>query len=255
MSNASDISKAQRRTNNKSKAGKASSSDIQKNRQKLSKEEIELSNERKKKPQMKTSEIAEMVALWQSGEVTLKELAIRFNRDPASISRYMSVNGYNKGERAEEYAELLRQKVLEELSGDMMENVNRIKKVKEDYIRRFDTISRLVEKEISTALQNKVPMQNVLHNVRSLNEMCKVFQTARSETYALLQVVEFEQKVEKDDVPELHISELTSRDIEQMHIEQAKMAGISMGMPGVEEEAVDLSDEDFNDIIEEGDDE
>jgi len=229
-------SKAERNKAARSKAGKSSSSNIKQNRKNLTPEDLARESSRKKKPQLKNSQWAEMAAWWESGEVTLKELSAKFGVHESTISRYMDLNGHIKGSKAEEFAEEIRQRIADELAGDVIETVKRVKQIKEDYLRRMDMVSRLVEKEISNAINSKLPMQTALHNVRAIGEMTKVFATARSETYLLLGVRELEEKAMADDIPELLISELTSNDIERIHMEQAKADGMigAIDMPSIE---------------------
>ena len=224
---------------------------IQNSRKSMTPEQLARESENKKKPTLKPSQRKEMEALWESGEVTLKELAQRFNRDEAAISRYMKENGVVKGSKAEEYAQLIKEKIAEELLGDAGENAKRIKKMKEDYINYNEALNRLASNEIASARNKGLPLQSILPNIRTLNELAKLFATTRTENWALMNVIEFEQRIEKDDVPELRISELTSQEIEQMHLEQARLAGLTGDTLEFDMPEIEYTDSD--EVVEEGD--
>lgn len=230
---------------------KPANGNIVKSRERLTPEQIEAGNDKQKKPNLKPSQIAEMEALWESGEVTLGYLSERFDRDQATISRHMSLKGIARGSKAEEYSRLVREKIAEELAEKPAENARRIKKMKDDHLNYNEVLNRLGFNELALAREHKRPMQSILPNVRALKELASLFALTRSESWALLGVIEFEQNNEKDDVPELLISELTSKDIEQMRIDQQQLASITGEAPIIKLEDIDLEELD-SDIVEEG---
>lgn len=235
---------------NVSNAAKQGTKAIVANRAKLSPEQVAAAVKKQTKPNLKPSQIAEMEALWESGEVTLKELAERFNRDQAMISRHMTLNNVTKGSRAEEYARIIRDKIANELAGEPGENAKRIKKMKENYLAYNEMINRLAQNEVAVMREKKLPAQAILPNLRALKELASIFTATRSENWALLGVIDFEQRVERDDIPELLISELTGEDIERMRIEQLQMANLTGEDAPVNMEG--LSSVDLSDVVEEG---
>lgn len=235
------------RTKTRSESAKKNGQSPVVNKAQATPEQIEAANKKKQKPALKPSQIAEMEALWESGEVTIKELAQRFNRDPSMVSRHMTLNNIIQGSRAEEYSRLIRDKIASELAGDAGENAKRIKTMKEQHLGYKNMIENMVLKEFQTMRAKNLPAQAILPNLRAIKEAYSIFNMTRSEGWALLGVVEFEQRVERDDIPELLISELTSEDIERMRIEQLQMASLTGESEPIDIEPLELD----SDIVEE----
>lgn len=240
--NPGDLSKS------RSANAKKSSSNIAEHRANMTPEQIETTNAKQRKPNLKPSQIAEMEALWESGEVTLKELAERFSRDQAIVSRHMTLNNIIKGSKAEEYSRLIREKIALELSGEPGENAKRIKAAKEEHLKYLNLINKLTWNEFAVVNQKKLPLQSIFPNLKALKEAMTIFALTRQEAWSLLGVLEFEQKHVEDDIPELLVSELTGEDIEKMRIDQLQAANLTGESMPIEIEVIGMSD---NDIIEE----
>ena len=229
----------------RSAAAKKSSSNIANHRITMTAEQIETANAKQRKPNLKPSQLAEMEALWESGEMTLKELSERFGRDTSAISRHMTLNNVIQGSRAEEYGRMIREKIATELAGDAGENARKIKKMKDEYIGYNEALNKLVGNELQTARSKGLPLQSVYPNLKAIKEAASIFAMTRTENWALLNVIDFEHKHVDADIPELLISELTGADIEKMRIEQLQSANLTGELL-----SLDLSDDD-DDIVDE----
>lgn len=236
----------------RSENAKKSTSRIVANRAKLTPEQVAAANEKQKKPNLKPSQIAEMEALWESGEVTLKDLSEKFGRDQAMISRHMTLNNIIKGSKAEEYSRLIREKIAIELAGEPGENAKRIKTAKEEHLKYLNLINKLTWNEFAVVNAKKLPLQSIFPNLKALKEAMTIFSMTRQEAWALLGVLEFEQKHVEDDIPELLISELTGEDIERMRMDQLQTANLTgETVPTIDIDVMDIE----NDIIDEDHDE
>lgn len=197
---------------------------------------------KQKKPNLKPSQEAEMEAFWESGEFTLNELAERYGRDPTSISRHMSLKGIIKGSRAEEYSRIVREKVAEELSGPPSETARQIKQMKEDNLKYTSAIAKLTWAEMAKAQQQGLPFLSIRPNLMALKEAASIFSMLRVENWALLGVVEFEQRNDVGEIPELLISELTNEDVEKMRMDQQRLNRMTKGLSEVDVDAIDESE-------------
>lgn len=206
----------------------------------ITREQIEARSESKRKPNLKPSEIAEMEALWESGEVTLKELSVRFDRSQENISRHMTMNGVEKGAKAEEYSRLIKEKIALELTGDPGEQAKKIRQAKDYALGQIDLVKKLAANEIISAKKSNLNISTTLPALRALDQYLKVISGCRSEEYTLLGVKEFEERVEQEDIPELIVTELTGEEIESMRREQREF-----------DRVMDDVDADINEIVDE----
>jgi len=180
----------------------------------------------KSKRQWKPSEEAEAIALWESGEFTLSELASKFNRNADSLSRFFTTRGLTKGSKAEEYAKAVHERVMSQVMGDVGETATKVKNLKDDYLTRFEIAKKLTHNEIATVQKRGLSLQSALPNLRAIKQYIDILSHCRTEEYDLLGVAEFESRIEHDDLPELVISELTVEDIEKMRVEQLKLSSM-----------------------------
>lgn len=213
---------------------------------KMTSEEIAQRQKNQYKRPLRPAQLAEMEALWESGEVSLRELAERFDLTQTSVSRYMSLNEVTKGERAEEHKRMVRERIAEELAGDAGERAKLIKKKKDEYLTLLDIPSKLANNEVQTCRSKGLPLQSIYGNLKSIKELLNIYAGSRNEIWKILDVDEFESKHVEDDIPELLISQLTATDIEKMRQEQLQSASMSSDLL-----PLNLGDE-TNDVVEEG---
>lgn len=193
----------------------------------LTEEQKERAAIRRSYSKIRTSERAQMIAMWESGEFTLKEIATKFQRSIDYISRYFTVNGHIKGSKAEEYAREIRQMIQQEMMGDLAETARKIKALKEDYLTRIAIIKKMAQNEIASAHSKNLPLQVALPNLRAIQAHLNIVIACRAEEYSILGVSDFEAKIEQDDVPELLVSELTNQDIQELRAAQEREGGMS----------------------------
>lgn len=215
----------------------------------LTEEQAERKAANKKKKQFKPSEEAEIRALWESGEYTLGELAERYSRNRDSLSRYFSQRGIIKGAKAEEFAIAVNKRIMDELMGDAGETVKKVKALKSDYLAKIDVAKKIANNEIAATQRKGLPLSAALPSLRTIKEYIGILTVCRSEEYDLLGVIEFEARVEHDDLPELIVTELTVGDIEDMRRKQ-KEAG-SLEEAEIETPEGDDDDDDTNEVVDE----
>lgn len=158
---------------------------------------------------------AEAEALWESGEVTLDDLASKFGKSRATMQRHFRQHGIHRGANAEANKAIIKKAVQDTAIDDATILANRIRETKEDHYKMATAIAKLTWSEIMTAKKEEKPLSQIKDNLKSLESAMKILAAARAERYALLGL---NADIEDDDegLPELVISELTAEQIEEM---------------------------------------
>lgn len=158
---------------------------------------------------------AEAEALWESGEVTLDDLAKKFSKSRGTFQRHFKENKIERGSAAEATKAAVKQAVQSSVADDAAILASRIKETREDHYKMSAAISKLVWSEILTAKQKETPFANIKENLKSLETAMKVIQMARMERFSILGL-DGDSADDDDTLPELVISELTADQIEKM---------------------------------------
>ena len=196
---------------------------------------------------------AEAEALWESGEVTLDDLAKRFNKDRSAFVRYFKKHGIVKGSRAAARKEEVKEAVAAAGIDEATVLANRIRETKEDHYKMSSALAKLVWAEVLTAKKDEKPFSAIKDNLKALDNAMNVLMKARMERFAILGLNK-DDYVDEGGLPELVISELTAAQIEELRNrdEEGLEAGIAVIPETLQEEIEDEDEEDG--IVEEGDD-
>lgn len=196
---------------------------------------------------------AEAEALWEAGEVTLDDLATRFDKDRSAFVRYFKKHGIVKGSRAAARKEEVKEAVAAAGIDEATVLANRIRETKEDHYKMSSALAKLVWAEVLTAKKDEKPFSAIKDNLKALDNAMNVLMKARMERFAILGL-DKDDYVDEDGLPELVISELTAAQIEELRNrdEEGLEAGTAV-IPETLEEVTD-SEEDEDEVVEEGDD-
>ena len=196
---------------------------------------------------------AEAEALWESGEVTLDDLAKRFDKDRSAFVRYFKKHGIVKGSRAAARKEEVKEAVAAAGIDEATVLANRIRETKEDHYKMSSALAKLVWAEVLTAKKDEKPFSAIKDNLKALDNAMNVLMKARMERFAILGLNK-DDYVDEGGLPELVISELTAAQIEELRNrdEEGLEAGIAVIPETLQEEIEDEDEEDG--IVEEGDD-
>lgn len=199
---------------------------------------------------------AEAEALWEAGEVTLDDLATRFDKDRSAFVRYFKKHGIVKGSRAAARKEEVKEAVAAAGIDEATVLANRIRETKEDHYKMSSALAKLVWAEVLTAKKDEKPFSAIKDNLKALDNAMNVLMKARMERFAILGL-DKDDYVDEDGLPELVISELTAAQIEELRNrdEEGLEAGTAVIPETLEEVTDSEEDEDEEDgIVEEGDD-
>jgi hypothetical protein len=158
---------------------------------------------------------AEAEALWESGEVTLADLAARFGKHRSAFSAHFDKKGIKRGAKKAEHAAAVKEAVTTAAIDDATILAARIKETKEEHYKMASGLAKLSWNEILLAKQDGRPVATALNNLKALDAAMTVLKKAREERWAVLGL-DREDAMDEDGLPELIISELTAEQIEAL---------------------------------------
>lgn len=184
--------------------------------------------------------------MWESGEVTLDELAQKFDRHKQSFSKYFSKHGIKKGAKSHKIKEKVEEKVKQDVLNDAAVIAARIKETKEEHYKMASGLAKLTWAEVLKAKQDGVPVSAALNNLKALDTAMAVLKKAREERYAVLGL-DRPDAIDENDVPELVIQELTAeqiaklreRNFNDIHEVEEELEGLEVSEDGKKPDADD----------------
>lgn len=201
----------------------------------ISKDDIPVRVPRKKihrggtKTAISPRHIAQMEAMWSSGEYTAAQIGKKYDRTGRTVESIMSTRGIKKGERSEALHERVREKVEEAMVAEASVIVERAKETKEEHYRMSAAVAKLVWMEIAECKKNGLPFGSLAANMKALSLAMGVLEKARMERYAVLGL---DAEKDSDDViPELNVGELTQDQVASLRSREF----ISPGQAAAEE--------------------
>lgn len=158
---------------------------------------------------------AEAEALWESGEVTLDELATKFGKHKSNFSRYFAKNGIKHGAKAEEHKKRVSEAVTAASVDDSTILAARIRETKEEHYKMAAGLGKLVWAELLKAKTDHQPMSVATNNLKALDIAATALKKVREERWAILGL-DRPDFVDEEGLPELTINELTAEQIDEM---------------------------------------
>lgn len=176
--------------------------------------EAEATPEDEKGKRLSETEWAEVVSLWETGEVTLDGLSKRYRITTRGLSKGLRDRGATKGSKAGEIAKAVTERVAAaaaESAVSSFENLRkpRIEKIKNQYYELRESIQKLVQNELSKAIRDKLPLSSANANLIALDRASRILQMNRDELYVLLDV---ENSVDEATLPTLNVRAMTEED-------------------------------------------
>lgn len=192
---------------------------------------------------MTTAEKAECVALWEAGEVTIDDLARRFKRDPATISKALADAKAVRGSTSKEVIDRARTKVAEDAASEASKIAGRIRETKEEHYALSRNIVIAVAREIRENSGPGRDLGNRAQTLKAYESAMKVLKMAREERYAVLGILDGED-LTTDALPDLVIQELSADDVATLRSMGGEEGMDDVG--GEEEISEELGDEDLD---------
>lgn len=190
---------------------------------------------------------AEAVALWESGEVTVENLAKRFKKSVSYLNRKLSELGAVKGSAAKAHGEKVAKLVAEAVLEDSVVLANRIRDTKEEHYRYDTLIVRLVGKTIGDLQRGGQPIAAGMSDFKALDCAANVLKKIREDRFAILGLDKIDS-IDTTEIPELVIKELTADQVD--HLRNRNFEDIDR--LSNEESDVIIEDEDDKSVVSEG---
>jgi len=199
---------------------------------------------------MTPAQWAEAEALWESGQVTLVDLAKKFDKAEETFSRYFKKKGMKKGAKKEEHAEKVKERVADAIADDATVLASRIRETKEEHYQMARAIGKLTWREVLKA-QTAGSVAGSTAEFRSLREAMTVLKLAREERWAVLGLDNPDTENDAN-LPDLVIQELTAGQIEAMQADQEQ--DLALQSLNLEEDPMlnEDDDGDEDDVVMEG---
>ena len=199
---------------------------------------------------MTAKQWAEAEALWETGDVTLDDLAKKFGRNRSSLSRHFTEHGIKQGALKEEHKKIVGDAVRAAAVDESTVLASRIRETKEEHYKMSTALAKLVWSEVLKAKQDGAPMSSIMNNVKSLDIAATALKKLREERWSILGL-DKSDFIDEDGLPDLMITELTNAEIEALRARDE--ADLDLDVSGVvtEKPGPDVEDEDDDDVVEE----
>jgi len=171
---------------------------------------------------------AEAEALWESGEVTLEDLAAKFGKHKSNFSRHFDKLSIVRGSKAEAHKRKVAEAVTAASIDEASVTAARIRETKEDHYKMSAGLAKLVWSEILTAKQDKNPLSVATANLKALDIAAGALKKLREERWSILGLDKADF-IDEEGLPELTIMELTAEQLEALRNRDEADLGLSVG--------------------------
>lgn len=188
---------------------------------------------------------AEAEALWESGEVTLTDLAAKFGKHQSNFSRHFDKLSIKRGSKAEAHKREVAKAVTAASIDEVSVTAARIRETKEDHYKMAAGLGKLIWSEILTAKQGGNPVSVATANLKALDIAASALKKVREERWSILGL-DKSDFIDEDGLPELTIMELTAEQLEALRNRNEADLGLSVGtaVQAPDELKLDRDDED-----------
>lgn len=169
---------------------------------------------RKAYKQLTPKQRGEIISLWKAGEMTLSQLAKKYDKTPFAISRLLRLSGVKKGEGSAEIVKKAVDLADEKMQSEAEIIAARILETKDESYRFQTTLRKIAAAEIVRARKDGVPLGTILNGMRTIREAAMVGKITTDQIWMILGLDK--EKVKDDDLTELSITDLSETDIEQL---------------------------------------
>lgn len=168
----------------------------------------------KGKSGLTSRQVAQIEAMWTSGDYSAEQIGKKFDRTGKSIMNIMKARGAKKGERSEMLSDRVREKMEEKIVTEATIISDRIRETKEEHYKMTAAITKLAWREVAKAEKEGRSFATITGSMKGLSLAMGILEKARMERYAILGLDA--EKDDDGDIPELVINELTQDQIEEL---------------------------------------
>lgn len=160
---------------------------------------------------------AEIRALWETGEVTLAELADRYGVRTRTLQAHFDKHGTIKAAKAKEIASVVQAQIYSAMNFDVETRVQLGKEAQTSAYQNAVAIERLVMAQLEEA--QKTP-ENAFRAATAIKTLSLAAQALERVNGIKRSALGLDELVSQEDLPILEIVELTQEEIERMHQSQ-----------------------------------
>ena len=160
------------------------------------------------------SQWREIEMLWESGEVTLKDLSKRYGKGTDTFVTHFRKHGIVKGARAEELKKLAEKAQREKAVADAEVISERIRRTKEDHYKMAEALGKLTFNEVLKARQEGRQFRTIQQDVKALLLAAETLKKVREERWITLGLDK--DAVDQDSLPELVMSTMTDEEVQAL---------------------------------------
>lgn len=153
------------------------------------------------------SQWREIELLWESGEVTLKDLSEKYGKRIDTFTTHFRKHKIKKGSRVEELRKIAEQMQREQARTDASVISQRIRDTKEQHYKMADGISRLVFKEVLDVRKRGGQFREIQNDLKSLFLAMDTLKKCREERWAILGLDK--DAIDEESLPELVMTTMT----------------------------------------------
>lgn len=167
---------------------------------------------------LKPSDWRIIETLWESGEVTLKELSEKYNCSMVTLTKHFKANGNRKGARAEDLRRAVQKHAEIQAQTEAAVISERIHKTKEDHYKMAEALAKLTFGEIVKMRQNETPYRQAQQDIKTLLLATEALKKCREERWVVLGLDK--DAVDEQSLPELTLHTLTAEEVQQIRENQ-----------------------------------
>lgn len=190
------------------------------------------------KVQLTPAQWAEIVMLWELGEVKADELVARFGISLSGIKKGLQSRGVTRGSRAHEVAARVKETVLAARGEDSLtEEQERQKRIKDTRSQHYDWAKMLGQQVVGAyikAQKDGRPFESEFGNIKTLRMGLAALEIARKERFAVLNA---DDDMGEGELPTLPMEDLSDHEIGEM---QKTDDNEDLILAGLEDDVVEL---------------
>lgn len=194
------------------------------------------------KPAKKTRRVisdklkAEAIAMWQTGEYKLSEIAAKTGIESTYWNRFFVMKKLRKGTKAKELNAKREAALTEALTLDPAVYARRVFDTKNETYRILEMLRKMVAKTIVESSQKGLPVGSTQNDMKAIREAAAAIKICREEAYAVLGISP--DDVNDDQLPQLTIEDLTEEQIESLQVQEGELEAIVGGDLPVEDDEI-----------------
>jgi hypothetical protein len=168
---------------------------------------------------MSPTEWAQARAFWETGEITLEELAVRFDVTQRALQAHFRKHSTIKGSKAKELATAVQEAVFADIFEDPVALRAKGRDARSAAFENAGRIERLVMAQVDESLKDPANAYRAASAIRALSLAAQAIERTHKIRWAALGL---DQAQDSEELPELIIRDLTEEELSEIRREQSE---------------------------------